>query len=248
LDLFAQFPYFGGIAMLRIAIVEDDDATRSQLGEYVHRCAAERGFDIKLDSFPDSRIVQDYVPSYDIIFLDIRLPGINGMDLARTIRTADPHVVLVFVTNMAQYAIQGYSVDALDFLLKPIHYETFSLKLCRAVQRVRRNAGGQISVQTSGGVQILDTDDIYYLETLNRMLYYHTAGGTLSSRASLQSVERQLAPYHFARCNQCYLVNLRYVTGVEGDKVLVGGAALEISRRNKNSFMDSLAGFVGGLL
>ena len=99
-----------------------------------------------------------------------------------------------------------------------------------------------------GGIQLLDTAEIYYLETRSRMLYYHTAKGEFAVRASLQSAEKQLAAYHFARCNQCYLVNLQHVRAVENDFVQVGESRLEISRRQKAAFMTAVASYLGGVL
>ena len=157
-------------------------------------------------------------------------------------------MVLVFVTNMAQYAIRGYEVDALDFVLKPVSYYQFSTKLERALQRIRRRRGGQVALQVSGGVQLLDTDDILYLETRDRLLHYHTATDTWSVRGSLLKAEKDLAAYHFARCNQCYLVNLRHVRGVQDDLVQVGEERLEISRRQRTAFLAALAAYVGGAL
>ncbi len=116
------------------------------------------------------------------------------MDAAERIRTVDPDVVLVFVTNMAQYAIRGYEVDALDFVLKPVNYYQFSTKLARALQRVQRRKGGQIALQTAGGVQLLNTEDIYWLETRDRMLHYHTSTGVWSVRSSLQNAESSWPP------------------------------------------------------
>ena len=155
----------------------------------------------------------------------------------------------MFVTNMAQYAIKGYEVDALDYVLKPVSYGAFCTKLSRAIQRVQRRKGGQVALQLSGGgMQLLDTGDILYLETRNRMLYYHTATQEYAVRGSLAGAEKQLAAYHFARCNQCYLVNLQYVRGVENDFVQVGDARLEISRRQKAAFMTAVASYLGGVL
>ena len=184
----------------------------------------------------------------DVLFLDIEMPELGGMDAAERIRTVDPDVVLVFVTNMAQYAIRGYEVDALDFVLKPVNYYQFSTKLARALQRVQRRKGGQIALQTAGGVQLLNTEDIYWLETRDRMLHYHTSTGVWSVRSSLQNAEKQLAPYHFAKCNQCYLVNLRYVRAVQNDMVQVGEDRLEISRRQRAAFLAAVAAYVGGAM
>lgn len=143
----------------------------------------------------------------------------------------------------------GYEVDALDYVLKPVNYYQFCTKLSRAIQRVQRRRGGQVVLQLAGGgIQLLDTADIYYLETHSRMLYYHTAKGEFAVRASLQSAEKQLAEYHFVRCNQCYLVNLVYVKGIESDFALVKDDRLEISRRQRTAFLTAVASYMGGVL
>ena len=89
-------------------------------------------------------------------------------------------------------------------------------------------------------MQVLSTGDIYYLETHDRLLWYHTTKGEFSVRASLASAEKQLAQYHFSRCNQCYLVNLAYVKGVESDFALVKDDRLEISRRQRTAFLTAV--------
>ena len=113
---------------------------------------------------------------------------------------------------------------------------------------MQRCKGGQIALQTAGGVQLLNTEDIYWLETRDRMLHYHTSTGVWSVRSSLQNAEKQLAPYHFAKCNQCYLVNLRYVRAVQNDMVQVGEDRLEISRRQRAAFLAAVAAYVGGAM
>ena len=117
--------------------------------------------------------------------MDVEMPRLDGFGAAEAIRAVDADVVLVFVTNMAQYAIRGYEVDALDYVLKPVNYYQFCTKLSRAIQRVQRRRGGQVVLQLAGGgIQLLDTADIYYLETHSRMLYYHTSKGEFAARAS----------------------------------------------------------------
>ena len=97
-------------------------------------------------------------------------------------------------------------------------------------------------------MQVLSTGDIYYLETHDRLLWYHTTKGEFSVRASLASAEKQLAQYHFSRCNQCYLVNLAYVKGIESDFALVKDDRLEISRRQRTAFLTAVASYMGGVL
>ena len=236
--------------MVKIAVVEDNDAMRAQLCGFIAQYAQESGHQLDVTAFSDgAQLVEPYRPGFDIIFLDIEMPTLGGMPTAERIRRQDPDVVLVFVTNMAQYAIRGYEVDALDYVLKPANYYQFCTKLSRAIQRVQRRRGGQVVLQLAGGgIQLLDTADIYYLETRSRMLYYHTAKGEFAVRASLQSAEKQLAEYHFVRCNQCYLVNLAYVKGVESDFALVKDDRLEISRRQRTAFLTAVASYMGGVL
>lgn len=236
--------------MLKIAVVEDQQETRECLCRYVRQYADEQGIRVEVLPFANGAIItKNYQPGFDIIFMDVEMPQLGGFGAAETIREVDPDVVLVFVTNMAQYAIRGYEVDALDYVLKPVDYYQFCTKLSRAVQRVQRKKGGQIALQLAGGgMQLLDTGEIYYLETRSRMLYYHTAKGEFAVRASLQSAEKQLTAYHFVRCNQCYLVNLEHVKGIENDFALVGDARLEISRRQRAAFLTAVASYVGGVL
>lgn len=235
--------------MAKIAVVEDNTAVREELCGFIAKYAQESGRKLDVTPFADgSQIVEPYRPGFDIIFLDIEMPTLGGMPTAERIRLLDPDVVLIFVTNMAQYAVRGYEVDALDFVLKPVNYYQFSTKLARALQRIQRRHGGQITLQTPGGAQQLDTDDILYLETRDRLLHYHTADKVWSVRGSLLKSEKGLAPYHFARCNQCYLVNLRHVKGVQDDLVQVGEERLEISRRQRAAFLAAVASYVGGAL
>lgn len=236
--------------MLRIAIVEDDPLTRETLQGFVEQYAAQQGLACQVTPYADgAAITTGYRPGCDIIFMDVEMPGMGGFSAAEQIRAVDSEVVLVFVTNMAQYAIRGYEVDALDYVLKPVDYYQFSTKLSRAVQRVQQRRGGQILLQCAGGgVQLVETSRIYYLETHSRMLHYHTADGEFTVRSSLQSAEAQLSPYHFARCNQCYLVNLQHVKAVENEFVRVADARLEISRRQRAAFLTALASYMGGVL
>ena len=235
--------------MAKIAVVEDNDAVRAELCGFIAQYAQESGSQLDVTPFSDgTQVVEPYRPGFDIIFLDIEMPTLGGMPTAERIRLLDPDVVLIFVTNMAQYAVRGYEVDALDFVLKPVNYYQFSTKLARALQRIQRRRGGQITLQTPGGTQQLDTDDILYLETRDRLLHYHTADKVWSVRGSLLKSEKELAPYHFARCNQCYLVNLRHVKGVQDDLVQVGEERLEISRRQRAAFLAAVASYVGGAL
>ena len=236
--------------MLRIAIIDNDMDAAKQMEAFIHRYAQTEGLAVSVAAFDRAdKFLSRYEPIYDIIFMEIELPGLDGMEAARRLRRKDSDVVLVFVTAFARHAIRGYEVDALDYVLKPVNYYQFCTKLSRAVQRVQRRRGGQVVLQLAGGgMQVLSTGDIYYLETHDRLLWYHTTKGEFSVRASLASAEKQLAQYHFSRCNQCYLVNLKYVKAVENDFVHVNTDHLEISRRQRAAFLTAVASYIGGVL
>lgn len=213
---------------MRIAIVEDNADVRAQLCGFVKQYAAESGTPLEVEPFPDGSAITPYRGGFDVIFMDIEMPRQGGMDTAARIRAVDQNVVLVFVTNMAQYAIRGYEVDALDFVLKPVNYYQFRVKLERAIRRAERRGHAQVTIQTGGELRALNTDEIYYLETHNRMLYYHTADEVLPVRDSMRSAEQRLTPFHFVRCNQCYLVNLKHIKAVQDEFVVVGKERLAI--------------------
>ena len=237
--------------MLDVAIVDDEEDVRAEMGQMVRRFCAQEGERACIHEYADGSELLDAngAQAYDVILLDIEMARVDGMDAAHELRRRGVGTQIVFVTNMAQYAIKGYEVDALDYVLKPVNYYQFCTKLSRAVQRVQRRRGGQVVLQLAGGgMQVLSTGDIYYLETHDRLLWYHTTKGEFSVRASLASAEKQLAQYHFSRCNQCYLVNLKYVKAVENDFVHVNTDHLEISRRQRAAFLTAVASYIGGVL
>ena len=233
--------------MLKTAIVEDDESYREELSSYVKRYAAESGQDIQIFIYGDgSSILKEYEPKYDIILLDIEMPKINGMETARRIRAVDPGVVLVFITNMASYAIHGYEVGALDFITKPVTWFTFQLRFRRAVERAAMRKDEEILLAGRDGVEKIQVRDIYYVEVQNRMLYYHTKRGTSELRGTMKSAEETLFPHHFAKCNHWYIVNLAHVKRITKDTVIVGDSELEMSRRARAGFLDALTAYMGG--
>lgn len=234
--------------MYRIAVVEDEQQYRDEVCQYIEQYATEHQLKFDVTTYTDGQeIVDDVQKHYDIIFFDIEMTKLNGMDAAKVIRERDVNVVMVFITNMAQYAIEGYEVGALDFVLKPIDYYGFSFRLARALGRVQKKQGNlEFAINTPGGIKKLNSNDIYYIEIENRFLVYHTAEGDFSQRGTLQSAEEMFQNYHFVKCNHWYLVNLKYVTEIEENIVHVAGSRLEISRRNRAHFLKEVTEYIGG--
>ena len=123
--------------MISIAIVGDEEMYAKQLQQFLHQYEEENKemFDITVYSDGD-QIVNKYKSQYDIILMDVEMKFMDGMSAAEEIRKIDTEVVIIFITNMAQYAIRGYAVDALDYVLKPVSYFAFSQRLNRAISRM----------------------------------------------------------------------------------------------------------------
>lgn len=234
--------------MYRIAVVEDEEGYRKEVSAYIEQYGKEHEISFSVTTYEDGQeIVSDEQAHYDIIFFDIEMEHLNGMDAAKEIRKKDDHVVMVFITNMAQYAIEGYEVGAIDFVLKPIDYYGFAFRLERALGRVQsKRENLEFAISTANGMKKLNSNDIYYIEIENRFLHYHTAEGDFAQRGTLQSAEEMFRDYHFVKCNHWYLVNLKYVTEIQDNVVHVAGSQLEISRRNRAHFLKEVTNYIGG--
>ena len=227
--------------MLRIAVAEDDKTYAAQLKEYLVRYGTEKNQKISVALFPDGEdIVTDYSAEFDIILMDVEMTFMDGMTTAERIREKDNEVVIIFITNMPQYAIQGYKVDALDYVLKPISYFAFSQRIDRALTRVKKKEATYITVAQKGGKKKLNVDKICYVEVRDHDLIYHSTKGDIVTKSSMKEAEDTLGGTKFFRCNRCYLVNLEYVEDFRGNDVTVASDVIQVSRARKKAFMDAL--------
>lgn len=229
-----------------IAIVEDDPKEAQILQSYISRLA-EAGEACEVRWFQTGReFLSAYQPIYDLVLMDINLPDLNGMDVAASLRKMDRNVILIFVTSMAQYAVQGYEVDALDYMVKPVTFATFSVKFRRALAKSSGQQSRELLINVTDGVYRTSVSRIKYVEVSDHSLIYHTTDGDLTSYGNLKQVEAQLDPRQFARCNRCYLVNLAHVIAIRGSAVVLDGAELQISRPKRLSFLEALTNYLGG--
>lgn len=234
--------------MVRIAIVEDDEECRNCTLSYIKRFIKESGKQIEADFFSDGvDFLEQYRSIYCAVFMDIEMPYMNGIEVSKKLREKDDIVALIFMTNMAQYAIKGYEVNAIDYIVKPVSYFTFAAKLEKALKYHEKYTDYDFTVSFKNGKTRLQTSKIYYIEVMNHQLLFHTVEGIVEVSGSLSKMESMLGSYHFSRCNHCYLVNLRFVLGVTENTVFVGDDALQISRSRKKEFMADLMGYRGGL-
>ncbi|MDO4632599.1 MAG: LytTR family DNA-binding domain-containing protein [Eubacteriales bacterium] len=230
--------------MVRIAIVEDEQIYMEQLKEYLLRFESERKENFEITWFSDGEeIVENYRAQFDIILMDIQMRFMDGMTAAEKIRKTDAEVVIIFITNMRQYAIRGYAVEALDYIVKPITYFAFSERLNRAIGRMNRRTQQMITIQIRGGIVRLDLKDLYYIESQGHQLIYHTAGGDYEVSDTMKAAEERLGSFHFCRGNKGYLINLGHVDSIRDGCAVVHGDQLLLSRARKARFMEELTNY-----
>ena len=214
--------------MIKIAIVEDEAMYAKQLEEFLHQYEKENGeaFDITIYSDGD-QIVNKYQSQYDIILME---------------------VVIIFITNMAQYAIRGYAVDALDYVLKPVSYFAFSQRLSRAIGRMKKRETKMIMVSMKGGTVRINIANIYYIESQGHTLILHTILGDYETTGTMKEMEEKLADMNFCRGNKGYLINLAHVDGITDGCAMVKGEQLVLSRARKKEFMEELTKYWGEVI
>lgn len=234
---------------MRVAIVDDVLSDAKRLEAYLRRYQEETGTEFQPEIYSGAeRFLAEYAGRLDLIIMDIDMPGINGVEAARRLREQGDEVALMFVTNMPQYALQGYSVDAIDYVLKPVSYTDFAMKLRKAERYIRRVQTVSVLLQTTEGRSVaVSSSELLYVESSLHYCIYHTAQETFRVRASLTQAEAGLPASQFARCNTCYLVNLQKVREIGREDVLVGDIRLKVSRGKRLEFMRRFTQYVGGI-
>ena len=232
----------------QIAIVEDQDEEANRLAAYFEQYSQGKQDTFQITRFETGdRFIARYQPVYDIVFMDIMMPGTNGMETAQALRKMDSHVTLIFVTNMAQFAVKGYEVEAFDFVVKPVTYQNFVMKIDRVLEKLKNEqTDSYILLNLTEGKRRVPPSQIKYVEVVGHKLIYHTTEEDYAVYGSMKAAEEQLNPKVFCRCNNCYLVNLNYVSAVGNTSATVGDEELQISRARKNAFVAQLNEFLGG--
>ena len=184
--------------MIRIAVVEDETHYKEQLVEYLRQFEQEKRVNIEIETYSDGDgIVENYEGQFDIILLDVQMKFMDGMSAAEEIRKMDAEVVIIFITNMPQFAIKGYAVDALDYILKPISYFQFSERLKRAIDRMEKRESYYITIRVKEGIKRLKVSDIYYVENQGHNLIYSTTDGEVMTTGAMKDLEKELSSFNF---------------------------------------------------
>ena len=233
--------------MIRIGIAEDDQFYIEQIQSYLNQYMKETGETFSVRVFRDGlQLVFDYKPEFDILLLDVQMPKMDGITAAKRIRKVDREVAILFITNMAQYAINGYEVRARSYILKPINYYGFYLELQEAIASLKRRDVKSLLLTTEDGMVKVPVGKVLYVENQKHDLYIHTVDQVIRMRSAMKDMEERLAGCFFARSSVSYLVNLAHVSGISGDMVLIEGEKLPISRQKRKEFIAALTAYIGG--
>ena len=230
---------------MKIAIIEDQEKEKERLESYIEDFCSQLSLPVTIDSYKDGiNIVENYHSQYDVLYFDVEMSIMDGITAAKKIREIDSQVLIVFVTNHSQVAIQGYSVEAIDFLLKPLTFFSFSEHFKKIVKKLSNSKKDSIFIKKGNKTIKLLQQEIRYIENEGHRIYIHTNKETFEINSSMKYIESTLKDYFF-RSNNCYIVNLNYVERVEGNTVYIGETPLQISRPRKKEFMQSLTEFIG---
>ncbi len=235
--------------MIHVAIVDDLEEERENLKQALDYVSSQRGVDFCIDEYPSAEaFFFSFKCQFDLIFLDIEMPGEDGISAAHRLRAIDSNVLLIFETKMAQFVLKGYEVDALDFLIKPIQKEEFLLKMSRPLNRLNRNKNSSILININGDMRSIRCESIYYISVNDHYVTYHTNEGDLDEYISLGSALKKVSQEKFIYASRQAIVNLRYVEAIKGSEChLKNDIKIEISRSQKKNFVKSFAVFLGGV-
>ena len=230
----------------RIALVEDTFEDAETCASLLQQYATEKGMRFDVARFNNGEtFLTEFKSQFDLIILDIELGDRNGIDVARVIRESDSDVIIMFATNLAKYAASGYEVSAIDYVLKPLRYPSFSLKLDRVSKKLGNKRTDPIVVRTEAGFVKIDLADTFYLEVFAHDILFHLSEQTVKTYGTLKKFEEQLREHHFYRCNSCYLVNAAKIESIsQYDILLSNGETIKISHPRRKEFIGDFKRYI----
>ena len=202
--------------MIKIAFCDDDSAVLSDLHRLLALYRAEKNMEIDDDSFhsPLDLIAEiEQGTRFDILFLDVLMPGENGIDAAAEIRNYDKNAKIIFLTSSSEFAVQSYTVNAFYYQLKPICTENFFRLMDSVLSQCKKEQASSLILHSKTGITRIKPAQLEYCEVIHRTLFIHlTSGKVLECIGSLDELAKQLVPYgSFLRPHRSYLVNLEYI-------------------------------------
>lgn len=226
-----------------VAICDDDPQLCRLISQYMQQFQQDTGESITCMVFYSAEeLLASQIDHIDLFLLDIAMGGMTGITAARQLRSRGNHSLLVFITSMTQFALEGYEVHAFGFLRKPLAYAAFQQVMTDAMQVLHRTRGYQLEVRCGATTQMLDTAEILYVESFGHNITLRQKHGqALQCSIPLSDLEAKLGPGFF-RCHKSYLVNLMQITRIETDSILLcDGTTLPVSKYRRKDFLVAFA-------
>lgn len=223
--------------MLWIAVCDDEVMECSKIAAKIRGILEEMDVSCTIRQFYSGQELLQSSESFDIIFLDVIMGGLDGMRTAQIAREKAFNKLLVFISASRDYVFDAYDVEAFQYLLKPIEDKKLKRVLQKAVLKTQERSQAFLIVSRDRQKKKLFLDDIYYFEIRGRMIDAHGTGGIFSYYEQIGLLERELQGKGFFRCHKSYLVNLKYVDVYNRQElVLDNGERIAIARRRYEEF------------
>ena len=227
--------------MIIVAICEDERYILEELRRKVEKYINRKSLDASIKTFMSGEELLKAKKKFDIILLDLMLPGIDGLEVARQISCRSR---IIFVTSYREYAVEAFDANAVHYLVKPVTEERLFSALDRAVNQTEQMDNQALTLIKSGKTQVIFIRDILYCEVFNHQVRIHTVHGTYDYFGTLDMLETKLDE-RFFRCHRSFVVNMSCVAGQEkGVAILTNGESIFISRRKQADFMQKLLNFL----
>ena len=231
---------------MRFAVCDDEEKFRVQARDMIDKLAGS--LDVIVDVYEDGRALLDAFDKnpYDVLFLDIEMPAMDGITLARKLRERSDNIYIVFLTGHVEYALEGYEVNALRYLTKPVQED----KLREVIRFVmdKNTSKRQVMIKEDGEEMLLNVADIIYLEAQNQYVMIYTTEGEHLIRYNISDFEEKLKNDGFFRCHRGYLISLAKVKKLVKSDVLMegpdGDVSIPVSRSNVKPLKEALYSYV----
>lgn len=234
---------------IRCLIVDDEELSRNLLQNFIERLPHLEVAGQCKDPLEAMAKLQDN--NIDLVFLDIQMPGLTGVEFLRSMKITP---LVIFTTAYPEYALEGYSLDVVDYLLKPFSFERFVHSVNKATSRLASNHTSEpgvyqpleehettkdyILVKADYKLHRIKLDDIQYIESMREYVAYHTPNGRLLSLQSLKSLEEELPADRFIRIHKSYLVPINRIEALEGNMVHLGKVKLPVGASYRDALME----------
>ncbi len=232
--------------MIKIAVVEDQKKWSDLIASFLNQYKQETKTSFEVFYFTNGEdFIQNYKKNYDLIFMDVAMPKMNGLETSKALRKIDSEVCLVFLTEMAQYAIEGYEVNAYDFLIKPMEYDFFKIKMNKFVMHIQSISDSYLVINSANTIRKIKLSEIKYIESIKHYVYFHCKDDTVRTRDSLDNIKGKIKKGIFSEINRSLIVNLAFVDNYSNNDVVLDGETLPLSRVYKSSFLNDLIQYFG---